>query len=187
MKFWKFQSSINCLYLLIYVMWFCECFRLDMKLSKVGNQTNSQDPQAVCSRVFVGNLNTFQCSKTDLERMFQRYGRLAGKFFFRFSFTFVPPPRLTFNSLQTCKLWMHIAHVYATQYNQTFKYLRYRGPWWLNITKQTTIDEKMKFYVLWKFELFPNRRVPSAAPVWCSQGHTSNPRSDSSDLGDRLR
>ncbi|XP_031366815.1 uncharacterized protein LOC102680125 isoform X3 [Apis dorsata] len=50
---------------------------LAMKMSKVGNQTNSQDPQAVNSRVFVGNLNTFQCSKTDVERMFQRYGRLA--------------------------------------------------------------------------------------------------------------
>ncbi|XP_018906871.2 uncharacterized protein [Bemisia tabaci] len=49
-----------------------------MKMSKIGNQTNSQDPQAVNSRVFVGNLNTFQCSKTDVERMFQRYGRLAG-------------------------------------------------------------------------------------------------------------
>ncbi|XP_025410343.1 heterogeneous nuclear ribonucleoprotein C-like 3 isoform X2 [Sipha flava] len=49
-----------------------------MKMSKVGNQTNSQDPQAVNSRVFVGNLNTFQCSKTDVERMFQRYGRLVG-------------------------------------------------------------------------------------------------------------
>uniref|UniRef100_A0A336LV34 CSON001769 protein n=1 Tax=Culicoides sonorensis TaxID=179676 RepID=A0A336LV34_CULSO len=49
-----------------------------MKLSKLSNQTNSQDPQAVNSRVFVGNLNTFQCSKTDVERMFQRYGRLAG-------------------------------------------------------------------------------------------------------------
>ncbi|BES98176.1 RNA Hypothetical protein protein [Nesidiocoris tenuis] len=49
-----------------------------MKMSKVGNQTNSQDPQAVNSRVFVGNLNTYQCSKTDVERMFQRYGRLAG-------------------------------------------------------------------------------------------------------------
>lgn len=36
-------------------------------------------PQAVNSRVFVGNLNTFQCSKTDVERMFQKYGRLAGK------------------------------------------------------------------------------------------------------------
>lgn len=50
-----------------------------MKMSKLSNQTNSQDPQAVNSRIFVGNLNTFQCSKTDVERMFQRYGRLAGK------------------------------------------------------------------------------------------------------------
>lgn len=50
-----------------------------MKMSKLSNQTNSQDPQAVNSRVFVGNLNTFQCSKTDVERMFQKYGRLAGK------------------------------------------------------------------------------------------------------------
>ncbi|XP_055687589.1 uncharacterized protein LOC129792514 [Lutzomyia longipalpis] len=49
-----------------------------MKMSKLSNQTNSQDPQAVNSRIFVGNLNTFQCSKTDVERMFQRYGRLAG-------------------------------------------------------------------------------------------------------------
>lgn len=51
----------------------------NMKMSKLSNQTNSQDPQAVNSRVFVGNLNTFQCSKTDVERMFQRYGRLAGE------------------------------------------------------------------------------------------------------------
>uniref|UniRef100_A0A1B0BHT5 RRM domain-containing protein n=1 Tax=Glossina palpalis gambiensis TaxID=67801 RepID=A0A1B0BHT5_9MUSC len=49
-----------------------------MKMSKLSNQTNSQDPQAVNSRIFVGNLNTFQCSKTDVERMFQIYGRLAG-------------------------------------------------------------------------------------------------------------
>nr|XP_053644190.1 heterogeneous nuclear ribonucleoprotein C-like 2 [Cherax quadricarinatus] len=48
-------------------------------MSKVGNQTNSQDPQAVNSRTFVGNLNTFQCTKTDVERMFQRYGRIAGR------------------------------------------------------------------------------------------------------------
>lgn len=53
-----------------------------MKMSKLSNQTNSQDPQAVNSRVFVGNLNTFQCSKTDVERMFQKYGRLAGNFQF---------------------------------------------------------------------------------------------------------
>ncbi|KDR12531.1 hypothetical protein L798_13609, partial [Zootermopsis nevadensis] len=49
-----------------------------MKTNKVGNQTNSQDPQAVNSRVFVGNLNTFHCSKIDAERIFQRYGRIAG-------------------------------------------------------------------------------------------------------------
>lgn len=51
---------------------------VNMKMSKLSNQTNSQDPQAVNSRIFVGNLNTFQCSKTDVERMFQIYGRLAG-------------------------------------------------------------------------------------------------------------
>ncbi|CAG0916279.1 unnamed protein product [Notodromas monacha] len=46
-------------------------------MSKVGNQTNSQDPQAVNSRVFVGNLNTFQVTKTEIEKMFQPYGRIA--------------------------------------------------------------------------------------------------------------
>lgn len=49
-----------------------------MKMSKVGNQTNSNDPQAVNSRVFVGNLNTYQVSKEDVERMFKRFGRIAG-------------------------------------------------------------------------------------------------------------
>jgi len=49
-----------------------------MSLSKVGNQTSSQDPQAVNSRVFVGNLNTFQVVKIDVERIFQKYGRIAG-------------------------------------------------------------------------------------------------------------
>ena len=29
-------------------------------------------------RVFVGNLNTFQIVKTDVEKMFQKYGRIAG-------------------------------------------------------------------------------------------------------------
>ena len=49
-----------------------------MSLCKVGNQTSSQDPQAVNSRIFVGNLNTFQVTKTDVEKIFQRYGRIAG-------------------------------------------------------------------------------------------------------------
>ena len=51
----------------------------NMNLCKVGNQTSSVDPQAVNSRVFVGNLNTFQVTKTDVEKVFQRYGRIAGK------------------------------------------------------------------------------------------------------------
>jgi len=49
-----------------------------MNVSKVGNQTSSQDPQAVNSRLFVGNLNTFQIIKTDVEKIFQKYGRIAG-------------------------------------------------------------------------------------------------------------
>ena len=53
-----------------------------MSLCKVGNQTSSQDPQAVNSRIFVGNLNTFQVTKTDVEKIFQRYGRIAGEIFF---------------------------------------------------------------------------------------------------------
>jgi len=50
----------------------------NMNLCKVGNQTSSVDPQAVNARVFVGNLNTFQVTKTDVEKVFQRYGRIAG-------------------------------------------------------------------------------------------------------------
>merc|ERR1719464_926410 len=50
----------------------------NMNLCKVGNQTSSVDPQAVNSRIFVGNLNTFQVTKTDVEKVFQRYGRIAG-------------------------------------------------------------------------------------------------------------
>ena len=50
-----------------------------MNLCKVGNQTSSQDPHAVNSRIFVGNLNTFQVNKIDVEKVFQRYGRIVGK------------------------------------------------------------------------------------------------------------
>ena len=32
----------------------------------------------VVCRVFVGNLNTFQVVKTDVEKIFQKYGRIAG-------------------------------------------------------------------------------------------------------------
>ena len=50
-----------------------------MNICKVGNQTSSQDPHAVNSRIFVGNLNTFQVNKIDVEKVFQRYGRIVGK------------------------------------------------------------------------------------------------------------
>ena len=50
-----------------------------MNLCKVGNQTSSQDPHAVNSRIFVGNLNTFQVNKIDVEKVFQRYGRIVGE------------------------------------------------------------------------------------------------------------
>ncbi|XP_059089745.1 uncharacterized protein LOC131885651 [Tigriopus californicus] len=49
-----------------------------LNLCKVGNQTSSQDPHAINSRVFVGNLNTFQVNKIDVEKVFQRYGRIVG-------------------------------------------------------------------------------------------------------------
>lgn len=49
-----------------------------MKVSLLSNETNSKDPLAVHSRIFVGNLNTFQCSKSDVEQIFQRYGHLTG-------------------------------------------------------------------------------------------------------------
>lgn len=56
-------------------------FTSKMSFCKVGNQTSSQDPQAVNSRIFVGNLNTFQVNKIDVEKVFQRYGRIVGKIF----------------------------------------------------------------------------------------------------------
>jgi hypothetical protein len=35
----------------------------------------------------VGNLNTFQVTKTDVEKIFQRYGRIAGEIFFLQSYS----------------------------------------------------------------------------------------------------
>ncbi|XP_067139823.1 serine/arginine-rich splicing factor 5-like [Centruroides vittatus] len=47
-------------------------------MTRVGNQTNSTDPDAINSRIFVGNLNTYLVSKEELENIFQRYGRIRG-------------------------------------------------------------------------------------------------------------
>ncbi|XP_025076539.1 uncharacterized protein LOC112553494 [Pomacea canaliculata] len=45
---------------------------------KVSNVTNSNDPAAKESRVFVGNLNTFVLSKEDVDAIFHRYGVVTG-------------------------------------------------------------------------------------------------------------
>ncbi|XP_064466346.1 uncharacterized protein LOC135377682 isoform X1 [Ornithodoros turicata] len=60
-----------------------ECVEVDCScvgsgMTRVGNQTNSTDPAAVNSRIFVGNLNTHVISKEDVERLFKRYGRIIG-------------------------------------------------------------------------------------------------------------
>ncbi len=47
-------------------------------MGKISNITNSNDPQSINSRIFVGNLNTFLLNKDDVERIFKRYGRIIG-------------------------------------------------------------------------------------------------------------
>lgn len=47
-------------------------------MGKISNITNSTDPQSINSRIFVGNLNTFVITKEDVERIFQRYGKILG-------------------------------------------------------------------------------------------------------------
>ena len=47
-------------------------------MGKISNVTNSSAPQSVCSRVFVGNLNTFALTKEDVRAVFDRYGPLEG-------------------------------------------------------------------------------------------------------------
>ncbi|XP_061779719.2 RNA-binding protein Raly isoform X2 [Nerophis lumbriciformis] len=42
------------------------------------NVTNKTDPKSINSRVFIGNLNTAVVSKSDVENIFSRYGRVLG-------------------------------------------------------------------------------------------------------------
>lgn len=51
-----------------------------MRLTMIGvsNITNRTDPNSMKSRVFVGNLNTVQMSKTELEGIFAKYGAVIG-------------------------------------------------------------------------------------------------------------
>lgn len=51
---------------------------LDGPLPLVGSQTNSNDPLAKDSRLFVGNLNTIALSKEAVEAIFSRYGTVVG-------------------------------------------------------------------------------------------------------------
>lgn len=43
-----------------------------------GNVTNSNDPKAKASRVFLGNLNTGYVTREEIESIFGRYGRITG-------------------------------------------------------------------------------------------------------------
>ena len=43
-----------------------------------GNVTNSNDPKAKASRVFLGNLNTGYVTREEIENIFGRYGRITG-------------------------------------------------------------------------------------------------------------
>ena len=43
-----------------------------------GNVTNSNDPKAKASRVFLGNLNTGYVTREEIESIFSRYGRITG-------------------------------------------------------------------------------------------------------------
>lgn len=43
-----------------------------------GNVTNKTDPRSLNSRVFIGNLNTMLVTKTDVEAIFSKYGKIVG-------------------------------------------------------------------------------------------------------------
>ncbi len=42
------------------------------------DRTNSSDPRAVRSRVFVGHLNMEKCTRNDLDKLFAPYGKISG-------------------------------------------------------------------------------------------------------------
>lgn len=45
---------------------------------QTSNVTNKNDPKSINSRVFIGNLNTTVVTKSDVETIFAKYGRVAG-------------------------------------------------------------------------------------------------------------
>ncbi|XP_076869793.1 RNA-binding protein Raly [Brachyhypopomus gauderio] len=53
--------------------------RDDMSLKvQTSNITNKNDPKSINSRVFIGNLNTAVVTKSDVETIFSKYGRVLG-------------------------------------------------------------------------------------------------------------
>lgn len=51
---------------------------LPCAMGKISNVTNSSEPGAINSRIFVGNLNTFVLTKENVESIFNRYGTIVG-------------------------------------------------------------------------------------------------------------
>ena len=52
----------------------------DRYVSKdISNRTNIEDPRFLNARVFIGNLPVDKVSKTEIETMFQVYGKILGK------------------------------------------------------------------------------------------------------------
>ncbi|XP_020566345.1 heterogeneous nuclear ribonucleoprotein C isoform X3 [Oryzias latipes] len=47
-------------------------------LMSSSNVTNKTDPRSLNSRVFIGNLNTLLVTKTDVEAIFSKYGKIVG-------------------------------------------------------------------------------------------------------------
>ncbi|KAG7267205.1 hypothetical protein CRUP_003204 [Coryphaenoides rupestris] len=46
--------------------------------TQTSNVTNKNDPRSLNSRVFIGNLNTAVVTKSDIEAVFAKYGKIVG-------------------------------------------------------------------------------------------------------------
>ncbi|XP_040837554.1 RNA-binding protein Raly isoform X2 [Ochotona curzoniae] len=57
---------------------FCKTVATMSLKIQTSNVTNKNDPKSINSRVFIGNLNTTVVTKSDVETIFAKYGRVAG-------------------------------------------------------------------------------------------------------------
>lgn len=46
---------------------------------EVTNRTNIEDPAFLNARIFIGKLPSDRCSKSDIEQLFEPYGKILGK------------------------------------------------------------------------------------------------------------